>query len=121
MQPKFSKKQSKELRRLADAAFDRELTRALEGLEAQFRSWRAGEISPHDLNHEIHKFHDGVSHDLWKMYANLEPHFAVARAIAKGLTKETELSPEVRSQLAPVIVFMREDRPKSESEIKKQE
>ena len=110
MQPDFSKMEMKELRLLSGAAYDRELANALSDLETQFRRWRAGETSPFELSEEIHRFHDGVSRDLWNMYGNLKPHLAVARAIATGLVKETDVSAKVRSKLEPTIDFMRQDQ-----------
>lgn len=90
-----TKSQRRELRKLAELAYDRELGIALEKLEAHFKRWRRGEISPHDLNELIHEHHDGVSRELWNFYNN-KPDFTVPLAIAKGTIAENEVPPILR-------------------------
>lgn len=43
------------------------------------------------LNDCIHKFHDGVSRDLYKRYAMGESEWSVASAIARNVLKESEI------------------------------
>lgn len=60
----FTRAERKELRRLAGLAYERELAHELTTIEAAFRAWRAGELSPFDLSDRIHAFHNGVARDL---------------------------------------------------------
>jgi hypothetical protein len=99
----------KELRRLADAAYRIELSDELMRLETDFQRWRAGELSPFDIVERIHAFHEGAARDLWKTYSFGKPRIAVARAIARGLISESEVSPELLSDLGNAIDFYRQD------------
>ena len=105
----FEKKDMKELRRLADAAYERELVDELAKLEEQFRRWRSKEMSAFELSDRIHEFHDGAARDLWKIYTFGKPPAAVARAIANGLIAESALSPKLLAQLEGAIAFYRQD------------
>ncbi|MBN1759772.1 MAG: hypothetical protein JW863_15705 [Chitinispirillaceae bacterium] len=103
---KYPKKVRKELRQLAGIAYDRDMEKALCELESHFRRWRAGEISPHDLNNLIHKHHDGISRELWKFY-NLSPDITVPRSVVDGTIREDEISSEVMEHIAESIAFYR--------------
>jgi hypothetical protein len=105
----FEKKDMKELRRLADAAYERELADELAKLEEEFRRWRSNEMSAFELSDRIHEFHDGAARDLWKIYTFGRPPVAVARAIANGLIAESALSPKLLAQLEGAIAFYRQD------------
>lgn len=105
---------SKRLKRLvrewAGIAHERELSTALVELNAQFDRWERGEITAWDLNDLIHRFHDGVSREIWKIYATnrLEP--AVAFAVAKGILRRDEVPPELVQHLASLIEFYEAER-----------
>ncbi len=105
---------SKRLKRLvrewAAVAHDRELSKALAELYAQFDRWQRGEITAWDLNDLIHRFHDGASREIWKTYATnrLEP--AVALAVATGILRREEAPPELVQHLAGLIEFYEAER-----------
>ena len=103
------KQDMKELRRLADAAYERELGDELAKLEEDFRRWRSKEISALELSDRIHELHDGAARDLWKIYTYGKPPAAVARAIANGLIAESSLSPKLLAQLEGAIAFYLQD------------
>lgn len=69
----FTRAERKELRRLAGLAYERELAHELTTIEAAFRAWRAGELSPFDLSDRIHAFHNGVARDLFVTYNRWDP------------------------------------------------
>jgi hypothetical protein len=68
MPPPLTKKQKAELRRLAGLAHERELSAAIRELDLEFERWKKGEISVFALNERIHKFHHGISRDLYALY-----------------------------------------------------
>jgi hypothetical protein len=77
-------------------------------LQARFADWREGRIDVFALNEQIHKYHDGVSRDLYKRYAMGEAHWSVASAIARGILKESEVLPALVKSLRSVIDLARE-------------
>ena len=99
----FTKAQRKEIRRLAGVAYERELSAASAQLESEFARWRKGEIDVFGLNELIHKFHNGASRDLYKVYAMGEAHWGVASAIARGLLTESEVDPAILESLSESI------------------
>jgi hypothetical protein len=98
----YSKGVRKELQSLAELASDREMASALEDLHQHFMRWKRGEISPHKLNDLIHQHHNGTSRELWKIYC-MDRDFIVARAVVRGVLKESELSEQLRSTIARQI------------------
>jgi hypothetical protein len=102
-----TKANKRKLRELARLAYTRELGAELAKLEAEFARWRGGEIDPHELSQRIHRFHDGVSRDLYVFYRDVLPVLAVARAVALNVIQEAEIPPEILSALEPVIQLQR--------------
>ena len=98
----------RKLRELAGAAYERELGAELSKLEAEFLQWRSGGIDPFELSDRIHRFHDGVSRDLYVLYERLSPSHAVARALALQLLQESEVPSEILDSLQGPLQFYRE-------------
>jgi hypothetical protein len=99
---KISKTQRKNLRALSATAHERELSQALSELFAKFQDWQAGDVSPWDLNQEIHEFHDGKSRELYKFYVmNHNPLFCIASALAKEVIDIDEVPENCRAILSP--------------------
>lgn len=90
------------LRQLASEAWEAELTDALDELFERFCIWADNGISAMDLSEEIHQFHNGVSRELYKIYATLPPHLAVTRAIAMGILSAELLDQSLREKLPPL-------------------
>ena len=86
-----TKRTRKVLRKLADVAYERELTARLEGLAEKFDGWRAGTLDPWDLENLIHRFHDGDARDLWKKYQGLNPEELVGAAVVDGVLQLSEV------------------------------
>jgi len=99
----FTKGHRREIRRLAGLAHERELSTAAGSLESEFGRWRRGEIDVFELNEHIHKFHDGVSRELYKAYAMGRLEFSVAGAIARGVLQESEVDPAILEGLRGLI------------------
>ncbi len=96
---RFTKLELKELRRLAGLAYERELTKALESLEENFRQWRKDKITAFELSELIHKFHNGIARDLWSFYTGGYTEMIVAQAITKGIILKTEISHSILEKL----------------------
>jgi hypothetical protein len=94
-----TKASKRKLRELADLAYRRELGAELAKLEAQFARWRGGELDPFELGDAIHRFHDGVSRELYNLYGNLPPHQAVPRALALEILQEADVPPDLLAAL----------------------
>ena len=90
---------------MAGLAHERELSAALSNLESEFGRWRRGEISVFELNDRIHRFHHGVSRDLYKLYDPRDAEIVVPGAIARGTLKEQEVDPALLRNVAELIEF----------------
>jgi hypothetical protein len=105
------------VREWAGIAHDRELGRALLDLREQFERWLRREISPVELNDLIHRFHDGISRDIWKKYATnrLEP--AIGFAIATGILRREELPSALLEHVSGLVEFYQAEEPASLSRL----
>ncbi|MFL6263303.1 MAG: hypothetical protein ACJ76Y_26710 [Thermoanaerobaculia bacterium] len=103
-----TKSNKRKLRQLAGVAHERELGAELSKLEAEFARWRRGEIDPFELSDRIHRFHDGVSRDLYVLYGRLPPSHSVARAVALEVLREAEVPSEFLEALERPLLFYRE-------------
>jgi hypothetical protein len=110
----FTKAQRREIRRLAGLAHERELGTATGQLQSEFDRWRRGEVDVFVLNDHIHKFHDGVSRDLYKRYAMGEVEWSVASAIAREILKESEVDRSILDALRSVIELAQQMRQEDE-------
>lgn len=97
------------VREWAGIAHDRELGKALLDLRVHFDRWQTGSITAAELNDQVHRFHDGRSREIWKMFAmtRLEP--AVAFAVAGGILRRDELPPELLQHIAGLIKFYEQE------------
>jgi hypothetical protein len=98
-----TKASKRKLRELASLAYTRELAAELSKLEAKFARWRSGEIDPFELSDEIHRFHDGIARDLYKLYGNLPPNHSVPRALALKVLQEADVPPELLAALESTL------------------
>jgi hypothetical protein len=85
------------------------LSRELTALEDQFGRWRRAEINVHQLNDQIHAFHQGPSRRLFVIYTGSAKEMMVASAIARGILSEEEATPEIVALLSRSIEYARED------------
>jgi hypothetical protein len=107
----LTKSQRKHIRSLAQRAYEKELSQALNSLHERFQKWHANEISPWDLSEDIHKYHDGTARDLYKFYEmtrNFE--FSVAHAVANGVLDFEEIEENCRPLLQLKIDHLRSVR-----------
>ena len=115
MEP-ITRRDGKDLRRLAGIAYDRELARELTHLEASFSEWHAGRLSAHDVSAAIHAFHDGVARDLWVLYNRIDPTSTVPRAVVAGLLAEGEVPASLLPKLQKALEYYRQDAARSDAD-----
>jgi hypothetical protein len=98
----------KQLRELADQAYEEELRRALAPLAEAFERWKLRAASSFEISDLIHEFHQGPSRELWATYHALKPDALVARAVALGVLAGEILPPEVAASLTSQIESFKE-------------
>ena len=97
----LTKAQKRELGRVAGLAYERELSVALSELEVYFQRWREGQIEPHDVSDEIHKFHQGASRKLWSRYHGVDDYLVAVEAIATGVVERQEVAADLLQIMEP--------------------
>lgn len=105
-----TKANKRKLRELSGLAYRRELGHELAKLEVDFSRWRGGEIDPFELSDRIHRFHDGVSRDLYVAYGGRNPSLEVARAIALHVLDRNEVPSEILAELESRIQLFEPER-----------
>lgn len=103
-----SKVNKRKLRELAGVAYERELGAELSKLGSEFARWRRGEIDPFELSDLIHRFHNGISRELYVRYDRLPSSQSVARAVALQVLQEAEVPSELLEALEGPLHFFRE-------------
>ena len=89
--PSLTKAQRAQLRQLAVDAHSRELTAALTDLYEEFGRWGGSETGAFDLNEIVHKFHDGISRELYKRYVLGSVELGVIYALQQGILGADEV------------------------------
>ncbi len=84
-------------------AHDEELRRALAGLASDFDAWKVDGISNEELSERIHKFHDGVSREIFNRYDGKMLEVTVARAIVKGILERSQIPGDLQEHLGRSI------------------
>ena len=102
------------LRKLASAAHEEELSRALVPLRTQFDRWARGELSSGELSDSIHQFHQGPLRQLFARYNSDTPDAAVAHAIVSGFINRSDVPATVLAHLARALAFYESRREASE-------
>jgi hypothetical protein len=100
----LDKKQRQQARQLVGIAYSRELDFHLGELFKKFEEWKNNQIDCWDLNDLIHKFHDGISRDLYKIYNN-DQHFLIERAISLNFLRKEELPAELQECIRDLRFF----------------
>jgi hypothetical protein len=103
-----TKANRRKLRELAGVAYTREIGTELSKVEKDFGRWRSGEIDPFELSDRIHRFHDGVSRDLYVFYRDVSPNTAVARAVAYRILDRAEIPRDILPALESAIEYFAE-------------
>ncbi|MBN1901062.1 hypothetical protein JW926_07030 [Candidatus Sumerlaeota bacterium] len=104
----ISKDSRKQLKELAQVAYERELAHHLNELAEKFEKWKNKEITSSELNELIHNFYNGTSKRLYSIYHYLDSDGIVARALAFGFLSDDEVPKELKSQIRSMINFYKE-------------
>ena len=99
----YTKRVKQLMRALGETAYERELGRALQQLDADFAEWRGARLSPVELTEKIHTFHDKTARELYKWYWMGSLDGALAVAIRTNIVTENEVDPEMRAALEHFI------------------
>ena len=102
------------LRKLASAAHEEELRRALMPLRAKLDRWTRGEWSSRELSNSIYDFHQGPLRQLFGRYNSGMPAAAVAHAIVSGFINRSDVPPTVLAYLARALACYGSQREASE-------
>ncbi len=104
----YSKKTKKILKELAAMAYQRELGVELKSLNEKFNDWENGKIDCFELNEYIHKFHQGISKEIWKKYNYTDPDTIVSSAVAFEILKRDEIQKEILDIIGPRVKLIQE-------------
>lgn len=104
----YSKATRKKLRELAGESYERELGKHLDELLDKFHAWEKGEIVSSKLSHFIHKFHNGVSREIYNMYNYLQEDDLVARAVVLNLLTKDEVTKNILEQISSRTEFYKQ-------------
>ncbi len=100
----------KQLRKLSQRAYQRELEKALSSLNQKFNSWQNKEIDCWTLNELIHEYHDKTQRDLYKRFVMSTDHaFMIAEALHKKTLTENEIPTSVMGEIDRLLKFIKED------------
>jgi hypothetical protein len=81
------------------------LSAAIREFDLEFERWKNDEISVFALNECIHKFHHGISRDLYALCDPRGAELTVPGAIARGTLRPDEIDPSLLQNLAELIQF----------------
>lgn len=95
----YSKVIRKRLRELVGIAYERELRLELEQLDGKFQLWHDGAIDSFELEHCIHRFHNGAARELYCRYTDVPPELVLPYALANHLIADEELPEEAFAEI----------------------
>lgn len=87
-----SKADRKSRRKLGSIAWDRELRAEIHKLSEAIGAMDADDLTPHEVNDQIHDFHNGITRELWGRYTQSDPGAAVYRASCDGYLTDDDLA-----------------------------
>ncbi len=106
---KLSKNQRRQVGELLNLAHTRDLSKALEKLEADFQHWHSGGIDAFKLDEQIHKHHQGPSRKIWKMYSSVSDwELALPAALHRGFLKVEDFPGDLWEAIGPRIEEIKE-------------
>lgn len=97
------------LRDLAHQAHEKALTQALRELESDFDAWRRQEITPFELAHRIHLFHQGPDRQIHLRYTrSVDLEFLVVQSVREGLIDRADIPSEALPYLDSAFKLFRD-------------
>lgn len=92
MTHEFTKSEKRKIRELGGLAWDRLLKAELSKIGQAIAQMENDEMNPHDVNEMVHKFHKGISRDLFTRFSDSLPWIGVCRARYDGILTEEEFA-----------------------------
>jgi hypothetical protein len=106
----LSKKTRKRLKELLIQAYTKELDQYLFDLSKKFDDWKDKKIDCWELNENIHKFHDGISRDLFNTYnGGVDNIYLISRALAKNLLRREDIPEEATTVIQKCMNLFESD------------
>jgi hypothetical protein len=103
----YSKKEKKLLKSLINLAYERELTSELNKLELSFSKFKNNKIDAFEFDNIIHKYHNGVSRNIFKKYNDDFrgglPDMVVAHSLKNGFLKREEIDESLIERIEDII------------------
>ena len=86
----FSKGDRKRIRALAELAWGRMLRQEFMAIRDSIDSMEQGDVSPFEVSDVIHRFHNGVSRELYSQFSESVPWFGVCSAYLGGVLTDED-------------------------------
>lgn len=102
----LTKKQKKDLRALAEKAYEEDLGRCIDKLFDHYQEWKNKQISVWDLNEKIHEFHNDIARGLYKSYTIEDPIFPVAFGIKSGVIGINEVDQYCHQDIERILEYL---------------
>lgn len=97
-----SRKTAKQMRELAQLAYERDLSRCVDVLYAQMNEWKDEKMSVWDIVQSIHEFHDKIARGLYRSYVTSDQLLAVAFGVAQGVISINDVPVEERARVREI-------------------
>jgi hypothetical protein len=102
----YTKTVRRKMRELVNVAYERELRLELGKLAEQFQLWKEDKIDTFDLEHLIHKFHNGTARVLYNRYTDVPPEMILPYALTKGLICDNECPDEIVDEMRAKAIVL---------------
>jgi len=97
-----SRKIDKQMRELAQLAYERDLSRCIDVLHAQMSEWKDGRMTVWDIEQSIHEFHNKIARSLYRSYAMNDTFLAVAFGVAQGVLSLNDIPESEKAKIQDV-------------------
>lgn len=97
-----SQKIDKQMKELAQLAYERDLSRCIDVLHAQMREWKEGRMTVWDIEQSIHEFHNKIARGLYRSYAMNDTFLAVAFGVAQEVLSIDDIPESEKAKIQSV-------------------
>jgi hypothetical protein len=97
-----SRKIDKQMKELAQLAYERDLSRCIDALFNRMNDWKDGKTTVWDIDQSIHEYHDKIARSLYRSYAATDTFFAVAFGVAQGVLLLEEVPDDEKARIQDV-------------------
>jgi hypothetical protein len=100
--PMAPRKIDKQMKELAQLAYERDLSRCIDVLHAQMSEWKDGRMSVWDIDQSIHEFHNKIARGLYRSYAMTDTFLAVAFGVAQDVLSIEDIPESEKAKIQDV-------------------